>query len=207
MREKMKKILVGFFVCFALFGLGTAHAGTIDSGSPYDGNSKDQDWYENGVSNYGTTTGGVKAITQIQMEVQSGSVFDLSPSSGIFGFSGGSNWSQTYENANGSVIVADGSAFNPNDLYFTTAFQGNSIIYGTTVMYQGYDVVNGVATLVDSCELYWNGSSWTITNVTYTPGLLDPPQVTGAVPEPSCLFFLGSGLVGVAVFSKRFRKV
>jgi hypothetical protein len=207
MRENMRKILVGFFVCFALFGLATAHAGTIDSGAPYPGNSTDQNWYENGVSNTPTGLGPVENITQIQMEIISGPDFDVSPSAGILNFSGGSNWRQTYEDAYGSILVADGNAF-PNDLYFTTAFQTaypNAPLPPVSFYYQGYGVNNGVMTLVDSEIITWNGSSWSYTLSSYTPGLLDPPS--SAVPEPSCLLLLGGGLVGLAIFSRRFRKV
>ncbi|MGO9688983.1 MAG: PEP-CTERM sorting domain-containing protein [Syntrophobacteraceae bacterium] len=196
----MKKLLVGFFVCFALFGLGTAHASTIDSGSPFPGDSIDQYWYENGVGNGG---GNPQNITQIQMEVVSGSYFDVSPKTGIFGFSGSSaasSWSQGLDT--GIDLVAYGPSFNPSDLYFTTAFQ--TLTAGETFLYQGY---NGT-TLVDSEELTWNGSSWTITEVSYSGPELDPPEtVTSAVPEPSCLLLLGGGLVGLAIFSRRFRKV
>lgn len=188
----MKKILVGFFVCFALFGLGTAHAGSIDSGTPFPGDSTDQRWYENGVGNNGL----LQNITQIQMEITKGSLFDVSPNAGILNFSGGSNWSQTLDT--GTILVADGNAFNPNDLYFTTAFQ--TLSKGETFLYQGYDGT----TLVDSESLTWNGSSWVITEVTYNGPLLDPAT---AVPEPSCLLLLGGGLVALAVFNKRFRKV
>ena len=191
----MKKILVGFFVCFTVCGLGIAHASTIDSGAPFAGNSWDQAWYENGVSN----SGPVESITQIQMEWISGSQFDTSGKPGILDFSSGSNWSQTLDT--GTTLVADGNPFSGN-LYFTTAFQDPQ--QGTSFYYQGYGVNNGVMTLVDSEIITWSATTgWVVTEVSYNGGLLDPPK---SVPEPSCLLLLGGGLVGLAVFTKRSRK-
>jgi hypothetical protein len=186
--DKMKRILGGFFVCFALFGLGTAHATTSDVGTPFAGNSWDQAWYENGVGNNNQT----QPITQIQMEWVSGSQFDGS-TPGIFAFSN-TTWSQTFDN--GTRLIADGNSFYPQNLYFTTAFQDPEV--NTTFYYQGY---NGNI-LVDSCEVTWNGTSWTVTNVSYTPGFLDPAPT----PEPSTLLLVGPGLVGLAASRKRSRK-
>jgi hypothetical protein len=191
----MKRILFGFFVCFALFGLNTAHAAFVDQGTPFPGNSWDQQWVENGLANNGQ---GPYDITHIQMEIISGSTFDTPPNAAIFSFSDAS-WHQAYENALGTILVAEGSSVNPNFLYFTTAFTDPK--QNTVFAYQGYDG----STLVDSETLTWTyDSGWTYALVTYNGGFIDPPVAT---PEPCTLLLVGGslGLAGLGALRKKFR--
>jgi len=161
----------------------------MDSGEPFETGSWDQAFNESGVGSFDT------------IEVYMLSVGDNFKNMVFRNFTNG-GWSDWADLASESLETSHAVASGPSltNLTFNIHFAGDKAdsLEFNFLAWAGED-------LKEAANAKWEGGRWLITAFTAASNYTSPNS-NAPVPEPATMLLLGSGLVGLASFRKKFRK-